>query len=147
MMDMYNKAAIVCEPAGTLSISALNLYRDQIKGKRVVCVVSGGNNDIARNEEIKERSLLYEGLKHYFIVNFPQRAGALRGFVNEVLGPNDDITFFEYKKKIHRENGPAVIGIELRDPSDFESLVERMSSFGIEYDYLNDKRNLFELII
>ncbi|MFI3303305.1 MAG: threonine ammonia-lyase [Rikenellaceae bacterium] len=147
ILDMYNREAIVVEPAGALSIAALNIYAEQIKGKRVVSIVSGGNNDITRNEEIKERSLLFEGLKHYFIVRFPQRAGALRSFLSEVLGENDDITFFEYKKKTARENGPAVIGIELQRSSDFQPLVERMEAQGIRYEYLNEQPDLFELLV
>ncbi len=147
IMEMYNLEAIVVEPAGALSISALDLYGDAIKGKNVVCIVSGGNNDITRTEDIKERSLLYEGLKHYFIVNFPQRAGALSNFASNILGPHDDITFFEYKKKTHRENGPAVIGIELQSPEDFEGLIRRMDENGIKYEYLNDKPDLFEFLI
>ncbi|EUJ28455.1 threonine dehydratase [Listeria cornellensis FSL F6-0969] len=99
ILDMYTKQAIVAEPAGALSVAALNHFRPQIKGKNVVCIVSGGNNDINRMQEIEERSLVFEGLKHYFIVNFPQRPGALREFVNDVLGPYDDITKFEYTKK------------------------------------------------
>src|SRR5690606_3269279 len=91
IVRLYNEEAIVVEPAGALSISALDNYKEQIKGKKVVCIISGGNNDIDRMGEIKERSLLYEGLKHYFIVRFPQRPGALKLFVNEVLGPDDDI--------------------------------------------------------
>ncbi|MFI3317805.1 MAG: threonine ammonia-lyase [Rikenellaceae bacterium] len=147
ILEMYNREAIVVEPAGALSIAALKLYGDKIKGKRAVSIVSGGNNDITRNEDIKERSLLYEGLKHYFIVRFPQRAGALRTFVSEVLGPQDDITYFEYKKKTHRENGPALVGIELHDREDFDSLVARMKEFGVRYEYLNEKPELFELLI
>lgn len=99
ILQLYNFDAIVVEPAGALSMSALDDYKDKIKGKNVVCIVSGSNNDITRMEEIKERSLLYEGLKHYFIVRFPQRAGALQNFVSNVLGPHDDITYFEYRKK------------------------------------------------
>ena len=95
ILDMYTKQAIVAEPAGALSVAALEQYKDQIRGKNVVCVISGGNNDINRMKEIEERSLLYEEMKHYFILNFPQRPGALREFVNDVLGPNDDITKFE----------------------------------------------------
>ncbi len=147
ILEMYNREAIVVEPAGALSVAALGMYADKIKGKRVVSIISGGNNDITRNEEIKERSLLYEGLKHYFIVRFPQRAGALRDFLGEALGPNDDITYFEYKKKTARENGPALIGIELRKPCDFEPLVARMDSMGIKYEYLNDNPELFGLLI
>ena len=98
ILDMYSKQAIIAEPAGALSVTALNHYKNEIKGKNVICIVSGGNNDINRMKEIEERSLLFEDMKHYFIVNFPQRPGALREFVNEVLGPNDDITKFEYLK-------------------------------------------------
>ncbi len=147
ILEMYNREAIVVEPAGALSIAALSLYPESLEGKRVVCVVSGGNNDITRNEEIKERSLLYEGLKHYFIVRFPQRAGALKTFLSEVLGESDDITFFEYKKKIHRENGPALIGIELSNRNDFGALIERMDNYGVKYEYLNPKPDLFELLV
>ena len=147
ILNLYNFDAIVVEPAGALSISALDYYRDQIKGKTVVCVVSGSNNDIVRMEDIKERSLLYEGLKHYFVVKFPQRAGALQNFVTNVLGPHDDITYFEYKKKTNREKGPVLIGIELLNPADFEGLTERMAENSIEYEYLNDNPNLFEFLI
>lgn len=147
IMELYNFDAIVAEPAGALTVAALDFYKEEIKGKNVVCLVSGGNNDILRTEEIKERSLLYEGLKHYFIVRFPQRAGALAAFANEVLGKNDDITYFEYKKKTARENGPAVIGIELNAPDDFDGLVARMNEKGIKYEYLNDKPDLFEFLV
>ncbi len=147
ILRLYNADAIVAEPAGALSIGALDFYRDKIKGKNVVCIVSGSNNDITRMEEIKERSLLYEGLKHYFIVEFPQRAGALKNFVNNILGPTDDITYFEYKKKIQREKGPALIGIEVQKPEDYKELVKRMDKDGIKYQYINDNVSLFELVI
>ena len=147
ILNLYNFDAIVVEPAGALSISALDYYKHQFKGKNVVCVVSGSNNDIVRMEDIKERSLLYEGLKHYFVVKFPQRAGALQNFVTNVLGPHDDITYFEYKKKTNREKGPVLIGIELQNPDDFEGLTQRMVENSIEYEYLNDNPNLFEFLI
>ncbi len=147
ILNLYNFDAIVVEPAGALSISALDYYRDKIKGKNVVCIVSGSNNDIVRMEDIKERSLLYEGLKHYFVVRFPQRAGALQNFVSNVLGPHDDITYFEYKKKTNREKGPVLIGIELQNPDDFQGLTERMRESNIDYEYLNDNPNLFEFLI
>lgn len=147
ILNLYNFDAIVVEPAGALSISALDYYRDKIKGKNVVCIVSGSNNDIVRMEDIKERSLLYEGLKHYFVVRFPQRAGALQNFVSNVLGPHDDITYFEYKKKTNREKGPVLIGIELQNPDDFQGLTERMRENNIDYEYLNDNPNLFEFLI
>lgn len=147
ILELYNFDAIVVEPAGALSISALDYYRDQIRGKNVVCIVSGSNNDIVRMEDIKERSLLYEGLKHYFVVRFPQRAGALQNFVTNVLGPHDDITYFEYKKKTNREKGPVLIGIELQNPDDFAALTERMHEHSIDYQYLNANPSLFEFLI
>jgi len=147
ILDLYNRDAIVLEPAGALSIAALDFYRDEIRGKNVVCIVSGSNNDITRTEEIKERSLLYEGLKHYFIVRFPQRTGALRTFVDVVLGPTDDVTHFEYSKKNNREKGPAVIGIEVQNKEDFNGLVQRMEENGFVYEYLNEKQDLFQFLI
>lgn len=147
ILRLYNEDAIVVEPAGALSIAALDILRDEIRGKNVVCVVSGSNNDITRTAEIKERSLLYEGLKHYFIVNFPQRAGALREFLIEVLGPEDDISHFEYSKKNSRDRGPAVIGIELKRYADLKPLMERMEKKKIRYEYLNDQPHLFHYLI
>ncbi|MDE1207615.1 threonine ammonia-lyase IlvA [Tenacibaculum larymnensis] len=147
ILEMYNKEAIVVEPAGALTISALDFYQEELKGKNVVCVISGSNNDITRTAEIKERALLYGKLKHYFIVRFPQRAGALREFVAEVLGENDDITFFEYSKKTNRENGPAVVGIELEKKEDLQPLIRRMKERSFYGEYLNDKPNLFEFLV
>lgn len=147
ILDLYNKEAIVVEPAGALSIAALNLYAEQIKGKNVVCVISGSNNDITRTAEIKERALLYANLKHYFIVKFPQRAGALKEFVVEILGPNDDITHFEYTKKTNRENGSAVVGIELKSEKDLLPLVTKMKLHKFYGDYLNDKPDLFQFLV
>ena len=147
ILDLYNQDAIVAEPAGAMALSALDLFADEIKGKNVFCILSGGNNDITRTAEIKERALLYSGLKHYFIVRFPQRAGALKEFVGTVLGENDDITHFEYSKKHHRENGPAVVGIELNDPSDFEPLVQRMKDHNFYGQYLNNNPDLFQFLV
>lgn len=147
ILEMYNKEAIVVEPAGALTVSALDFYKDEIEGKNVVCVVSGSNNDITRTAEIKERALLYNGLKHYFIIRFPQRAGALKEFVMNVLGKHDDITFFEYSKKTTRENGPAVVGIELVNSDDLAPLIERMKKLNFFGEYLNDKPNLFEFLV
>ena len=147
ILELYNYEAIVAEPAGALSVAALDNYKDQIKGKNVVCLISGGNNDIVRTEEIKERSLLYEGLKHYFIVRFPQRPGALKEFVNTILGPDDNIVFFEYSKKINREKGPALVGIELKDKSGFEPLVNRMKEKNFFGEYVNKNKDLFEYLI
>lgn len=147
ILKMYDEEAIVVEPAGALTIAALDSYKEEIAGKNVVCIVSGSNNDIARMGEIKERSLLYEGLKHYFIVRFPQRAGALREFVKDALGPNDDIVHFEYRKKTNRENGPAVVGIEVHHKEDFEALTKRMKDMKINYEYLNDQEDLFQYLV
>lgn len=147
ILDLYNKDATVVEPAGALSIGALDRFRDQIKGKNVVCVISGSNNDITRTAEIKERALLYANLKHYFIVKFPQRAGALREFVADILGPNDDITHFEYTKKTNRENGAAVVGLELKSSSDLQPLISRMKRHDFYGDYLNDKPDLFQFLV
>jgi threonine dehydratase len=147
ILQLYNEQAIVAEPAGALSVAALDSLKNEIKGKNVVCVISGSNNDITRTAEIKERSMLYEGLKHYFIVDFPQRAGALREFLNEVLGPDDDIAHFEYSKKTNREQGPALIGIEVKSKNDFEPLVQRMEKAKINFEYVNNQPHLFRFLI
>ena len=147
ILKLYNEDAIVVEPAGALSVSALDALKDEIKGKKVVCVISGGNNDIERMQEIKEKSLLYEGLKHYFIVRFPQRPGALKLFVNNVLGAHDDITRFEFIKKTNRENGPALVGIELTERTDYDALVARMKEFKFEIIELNNDQTLFEYLV
>lgn len=147
LLKLYNEKAIVVEPAGALSVAALDMYKDQIRGKRIACVISGGNNDISRMEEIKERSLLYEGIKHYFMVVFPQRAGALKEFVIDVLGENDDITYFEYAKKNSRARSSAVVGIELKSPKDFHPLLERMKNTGFFGEYLNDSPQLFQYLV
>jgi threonine dehydratase len=147
ILRLYNEEAIVVEPAGALTIAALDLYKEQIKGKNIVCVVSGGNNDISRTEEIKERSLLYEGLKHYFIINFPQRPGALKEFVNKILGPDDDITYFQFSKKNNRESGPAVVGIELKDQNDFSKIEVKLKHKKFKYQYLNENADLFTHLI
>ncbi|OBX23054.1 MULTISPECIES: threonine ammonia-lyase IlvA [Bizionia] len=147
ILRLYNEEAIVAEPAGALTIAALDFYKEKIKGKNVVCVISGGNNDISRTEEIKERSLLYEGLKHYFLVQFPQRPGALKEFVNDILGPNDDITYFQFSKKNNRESGPAVVGIELKNQGDFHKIEEQLKHRKFNYQYLNDNADLFTALI
>jgi threonine dehydratase len=147
ILRLYNEEAIVAEPAGALTIAALDFYKEKIKGKNVVCVISGGNNDISRTEEIKERSLLYEGLKHYFLVQFPQRPGALKDFVNNILGPDDDITYFQFSKKNNRESGPAVVGIELKNQNDFVEIETRLKQRKFTYQYLNDNADLFTSLI
>lgn len=147
ILDLYNQHAVIAEPAGALPIAALDFYKDEIKGKSVVCVISGGNNDIGRMQEIKEKSLLYEGLLYYFIVDFPQRAGALRQFLTDVLGPDDDITTFEYTKKNNKENGPALVGIEVKNPEDYPGLIQRMEENGFPYREVNKDSSLFGLLI
>lgn len=142
ILKLYNEDAIVVEPAGALSIAALDDYAEVIKGKNVVCVISGSNNDIDRMQEIKERSLQYEGLKHYFLIRFAQRPGALKEFVNHVLGPGDDITRFEYMQKHNKETGPALVGIELRNREDYDTLLANMKKYHINYTELNKNDNL-----
>ncbi|MEP2669049.1 MAG: threonine ammonia-lyase IlvA [Cyclobacteriaceae bacterium] len=147
ILQLYTEDAIVAEPAGALSIAALEQYADHLKGKTVVCVISGGNNDIDRMQEIKERSLLHEGLKHYFIIRFAQRPGALKEFVNHILGPDDDIVRFEFIQKHNKETGPALIGIEVKNETDFHLLVSRMNSEKINYTLINQNENLFEYLV
>ncbi|MEM9326001.1 MAG: threonine ammonia-lyase IlvA [Bacteroidota bacterium] len=147
LIKMYNEKGIVLEPAGCLSVAALDDFKEEIKGKHVVCLLSGSNNDITRTEEIRERALLHENLMHYFIIRFPQRAGALKEFVAEVLGPSDDIVHFEYTKKTSREKGPALIGIELKDSVDFEPLLDRMKARNFFHEYLNNRPDLLNYLV
>jgi threonine dehydratase len=147
ILRLYNEEAMVVEPAGALSISALDYYKDKIKGKTVVCVVSGSNNDILRTEEIKERSLLFEGLKHYFMIQFPQRPGALKEFVNDILGDEDDITYFQFAKKNNRETGPVVVGLELKNKEDIHTIKTRMQAKNFQYQYLNEMPDLYTQLI
>lgn len=147
ILKLYNEDAIVAEPAGALSIAALDDYSEEIKGKKIVCIVSGSNNDIDRMQEIKERSLQYEGLKHYFLVRFAQRPGALKEFVTEVLGPNDDITRFEYMQKHNKETGPALIGIELKIKDDYSLLLQRLNKKNINYTELKQDDNAFGYLV
>lgn len=147
ILRLYNEEAIVVEPAGALTMAALDFYKEKIKGKNVVCIISGSNNDITRTEEIRERSLLYEGLKHYFLIQFPQRPGALKEFVNDVLGPNDDITYFQFSKKNNRENGPEVVGIELKNKNDFLKIEELLTRRKFKFQYLNNNSDLFTYLI
>lgn len=148
ILKLYNEDAIVVEPAGALSITALdNFAAEELAGKTVVCVVSGSNNDIDRMQEIKERSLQYEGLKHYFLIRFAQRPGALKEFVNHVLGENDDITRFEYMQKHNKETGPALVGVELRSRTDYDALITNMKKYQINFTELNKNDNLFGYLV
>ncbi|WP_433407546.1 threonine ammonia-lyase IlvA [Saccharomonospora azurea] len=127
MLDLYQSDGIISEPAGALASAALGLDDlDLPEGATVVCVLSGGNNDVSRYAEIVERALIHEGKKHYFLVDFPQEPGALRRFLDDVLGPDDDITLFEYVKRNNRETGPALVGIELGAPENLPEILERM---------------------
>jgi threonine dehydratase len=147
ILELYNKDAIVAEPAGALSLTALDAYAEKIKGKNVICLISGSNNDITRTPEIKERALLHANLKHYFLIKFPQRAGALREFVVKILGKDDDITHFEYTKKVNRENDVAVVGVQLKSPKDLEPLITKMKLHNFYGDYLNKKPDLFQFLV
>jgi threonine dehydratase len=147
ILRLYNEEAMVVEPAGALTIAALDYYQDKIKGKNIVCIVSGSNNDILRTEEIKERSLLFEGLKHYFMIQFPQRPGALKEFVNDILGDEDDITYFQFAKKNNRETGPVVVGLELKNKDDIGSIKSKMKAKNFQYQYLNEMPDLYTQLI
>ena len=147
ILNLYNEDAIVVEPAGALTIAALDDYANEIKWKTVVCIVSGSNNDIDRMQEIKERSLQYEGLKHYFLINFAQRPGALKELVNNVLGPTDDITRFEYMQKNNKEAGPALVGIELQSREDYQVLLDKLTQYHIGYTELSKDNTLFSYLV
>ncbi|MDO8452632.1 MAG: threonine ammonia-lyase IlvA [bacterium] len=147
MIDLYQNEGIVAEPAGALSISALDNLAKEIKGKTVVCILSGGNNDILRYPEIMEKSLIYQGLKHYFIVEFAQKPGQLRKFVTSVLGPTADIVRFEYIKKNSKGTGPALVGVELTKKEDFQPLINRMDRLGMKYTIITSKDILYSYLI
>jgi threonine dehydratase len=138
MIELYQNEGIIAEPAGALSVAALDFVAYRLRDKTVVCIISGGNNDILRYPEIMEKSLRYEGLKHYFIINFTQRPGQLRKFVEDVLGPDDDIARFEYIKKTNAEKGPALVGIELADKDDYPGLIQRLNEIGFDYRVISD---------
>ena len=147
MIELYQNEGIVAEPAGALSITALDDYQPLIKGKTVVCILSGGNNDLSRYPEIIERSLVYQGLRHYFVVEFFQKPGELKTFVNNVLGAGDDITRFEYIKRTNKEKGPALVGIELSKKEDIKPLIERMNKYDINYKCITPEDSLFSILI
>lgn len=147
MLELYQADGIIAEPAGALATAVLGEPGDPLcpvrPGQTVVCVVSGGNNDISRYAEIIERSLIHEGLKHYFLVSFPQEPGALRRFLDEVLGPNDDITLFDYVKRNNRETGPALVGIELASAQDLRGLLDRLARSPINAEHIPPGSPLF----
>ena len=136
MLDLYQNEGIIAEPAGALSVAGL-LETDIEPGTTVVCLISGGNNDVSRYGEVLERSLIHLGLKHYFLVDFPQEPGALRRFLDEVLGPNDDITLFEYVKRNNRDTGEALVGIQLGSAHDLDGLLARMRATEIHVETLH----------
>ncbi|HEL1748520.1 threonine ammonia-lyase IlvA [Streptococcus suis] len=147
ILDLYSKLGIVAEPAGAATIAALEVVKDQIKGQTICCIISGGNNDINRMPEMEERALIYEGIKHYFVVNFPQRPGALREFVNDILGPNDDITRFEYIKRANKGTGPVLIGIALGDKTDYTQFISRLEGFDPQYINLHENDSLYKMLV
>jgi threonine dehydratase len=147
MIELYQYEGIITEPAGALAISALDTLRTEIKGKSVVCVVSGGNNDILRYPEIQEKSLVYRGLKHYFILEFAQKPGQLRDFLNHALGPHDDIVLFEYLKRTNKEKGPALVGLELKKKEDLEPLLKKMDKIGLMYRRITSDDLVFNLLV
>jgi len=146
IIEMLNVEGIVLEPAGALSVDALVDMAEDIRGKRVVCVTSGGNFDFERLPEVKERALRYTGLKKYFILRLPQRPGALKEFLN-LLGPGDDIARFEYLKKSARNFGSVLIGIETKDADDFPHLFARMDAAGFVYQDITDDEVLAQFLI
>ncbi len=147
MIELYQNEGIIAEPAGALPVSALDFAAYRLRGKTVVCVVSGGNNDILRYPEIMERSLRYEGLKHYFMLNFAQKPGQLRKFVEKVLGPDDDIVRFEYIKKTNAEQGPALVGIELGHREDYPAVLKRLDEFGFHYRVITDDDMIYKHLV
>jgi threonine dehydratase len=147
MIELYQNEGIITEPAGALAPSILELIKNEIKNKTVVCVISGGNNDVLRYPEILERSLVYQGKKHYFLIEFAQKPGQLRSFLNNVLGPQDDIVLFEYIKKNNKEKGPALVGIELQNPKDLKPLLEKLKKFGFTYKKISADDPLYSYLI
>lgn len=142
IIEMYNESGLIIEPAGVLSLCALDQMTDEIKNKNVVSIISGSNSDVFRMTEIMERSLIYEGLKHYFKIEFPQRAGALKDFILTVLGKNDDIIYFRYTKIINKETGPVIIGIQTKTKNDVVLLINNMEKAGITYEKLMNVSDL-----
>jgi len=147
MIELYQNEGIVTEPAGALALSALDHLAEKIKGKTVVCILSGGNNDILRYPEIMEKSLVFQGRKHYFLIEFAQKPGQLKRMLDEALGPNDDIVRFEYMKKTEKEKAPALVGIELKSSDDLEPLMQRMDKIELKYTKLSEKQMLYQYLV
>ncbi|MER2234664.1 MAG: pyridoxal-phosphate dependent enzyme, partial [Leuconostoc mesenteroides] len=147
VLDLYTYEAIVAEPAGAMPIASLDFMASDIVGKNVVLVVSGGNNDIGRMQEMEQKALMYKGRQQFYLVEFPQRPGALRQFVNDVLGPNDDITRFEYTKKINSETGSVMVGILLDSVTKVDDLTARLAAFFPKYINLQENTVLFNMLV
>jgi len=156
MLDLYHSDGVIAEPAGALASAAARMYfsdpeqRNELLGGNegaIVAIVSGGNNDMTRYAEIMERSLRHEGLRHYFLVTFPQQPGALRSFLEDVLGPGDDIVHFEYTKKNNRDSGPALVGIDLADREDITGLRARMEASPLHVEELRPDSEIYRLVI
>jgi threonine dehydratase len=138
ILQMYNENGLIIEPAGVLSLCALDIMSENIKNKNIVSIISGGNSDVFRMPEIMERSLLYEGLKQYFKIELAQRAGSLKEFVLSILGQGDDIIYFKYTKLINRETGPIILGIESKTIHQAKLLIENMKKYNINYEKLTN---------
>lgn len=136
IIQMYNESGFIIEPAGVLSLCALDVYRVPA-GSKAVCVISGGNSDVFRMPEILERSLVHKGLKHYFKVQFAQKAGSLKAFILSVLGPGDDIIYFNYERAINREMAPVIIGLQVQRPEDIDRIVANMVDAGLQFERLD----------
>ena len=148
MVNIYQNEGIVLEPAGALSISCLDMIdKNLLKDKNVVCILSGGNNDISRYPDIAEKALLHQGLKHYFLITFGQTPGQLKKYINNVLGPNDDITRFEYLKRNNRNLGAVLLGIELQNNEDINNIVNKMDEFNFKYTKINPNDILYSHLI
>ncbi|MDR6939605.1 threonine ammonia-lyase IlvA [Arcanobacterium hippocoleae] len=149
MLELYQVEGIITEPSGALSVAALRKYVDlaALPAGPIACVLSGGNNDVSRYDDIVERAMIHEGFRHYFLVTFPQKPGALRSFLNEVLGDGDDIVLFEYTKKHNREKGPALVGIEIDDPANLTGLLARMDASEIEVEKLEPNSPAFGFVL
>ncbi len=146
MLELYQDEGVIAEPAGALASATLRSHAARVDGV-VACIVSGGNNDVSRYAEVVERSLLHEGLRHYFLVSFPQEPGALRGFLDDVLGAGEDIVVFEYVKKNNRETGPALVGLDLEAPADLEPLLDRMAASRLEIERIPPGSPLFSFLL
>jgi threonine dehydratase len=147
MIDLYQYDGIIAEPSGALAVSSLEKIKGKIKGKNVVCVICGGNNDIARYPEIIERSLIWKGLKHYFVVEFTQKPGELKFFLEKALSVNEDIVRFEYIKKTNKETGAALVGIELSKKEDLDALLDRFNKLEISYKKIQTTDLIYELLV